>query len=246
MTIYIDNDYKCYVSAAEGRREIEASFFDGKCPELIESYRLVPAGEIWTREDGEVFTGEVLAAWKDLNEANEAQAAYLESLLAVSQAQAADMRSALNVLGVQSSIAAQSLRVAMDTAGAALTDAQALTCKLLYRQWVKLIGTTATPGQRFLHGDTLFKVHADASKHTFSREWEPGVTTASLYEAIDEEHSGTLDDPIPFTQPMEIYNGKYYSQNGKTYLCTRDSGKPLAFDLADLVGLYVTEVTSDA
>ena len=42
---------------------------------------------------------------------------------------------------------------------------------------------------------------------------------------------------------MEIFNGKYYSQNGKVYLCTRDSGKPLAFNLADLVGLYVTEVT---
>ena len=66
---------------------------------------------------------------------------------------------------------------------------------------------------------------------------------AALYEAIDDEHGGTIDDPIPFTQPMEIYNGKYYSQNGKGYLCTRDSGKPLAFNLADLVGLYVTEVT---
>lgn len=138
---------------------------------------------------------------------------------------------------------AQKLRAAMDTAGNALSDAQARTCKLIYQQWFNLIGTTATPGQRFLHGETLFKVRTDASEHTFSREWVPGVTTASLYEAIDEEHSGTIDDPIPFTQPMQIYNGKYYSQNGKVYLCTRDSGQPLAFDLAELVGLYVTEVT---
>ena len=138
---------------------------------------------------------------------------------------------------------AQKLRAAMDTAGTALTDAQALTCKLIYQQWSNLIGTTATPGQRFLHGDTLFKVRSDAAAHTFSREWEPGVTTAALYEAIDDEHSGALDDPIPFTQPMEIFNGKYYSQNGKVYLCTRDSGQPLAFDLAELVGLYVTEVS---
>ena len=138
---------------------------------------------------------------------------------------------------------AQKLRAAMDTAGNALTDAQALTCKLIYWQWANLIGTTATPGQRFLHGDTLYRVRTDASEHTFSAEWVPGVPTAALYEAIDEEHSGTLDDPIPFTQPMEIFKDKYYSQNGKTYLCTRDSGKPLAFDLADLVGLYVQEVT---
>lgn len=138
---------------------------------------------------------------------------------------------------------AKKLRAAMDTAGNALSDAQARTCKLIYQQWFNLIGTTATPGQRSLYGETLFKVRADASEHTFSREWEPGVMTASLYEAIDDEHAGTLDDPIPFIQPMQIYKDKYYSQNGKVYLCTRDSGQPLAFNLADLVGLYVTEVT---
>ncbi len=138
---------------------------------------------------------------------------------------------------------AKKLRAAIDTAGNALSDAQARTCKLIYQQWFNLIGTTATPGQRFLYGETLFKVRADASEHTFSREWEPGVMTASLYEAIDDEHAGTLDDPIPFIQPMQIYKDKYYSQNGKVYLCTRNSGQPLAFNLADLVGLYVTEVT---
>ena len=120
------------------------------------------------------------------------------------------------------------------------------TRRLIYQQWSNLIGTAATPGQRFLYGDTLYRVLTDASEHTFSAEWVPGVPTAALYEVIDEEHSGTIDDPIPFTQPMEIFNGKYYSQNGKVYLCTRDSGKPLAFNLAELVGLYVTEVTSDA
>lgn len=77
MTIYIDSDYKCYVSAAEGRRAIETNEFDGKCPEWIESFRFVPAGETWTREDGEVFTGEMLAPWKDLGEAYVAQMAYV-------------------------------------------------------------------------------------------------------------------------------------------------------------------------
>lgn len=138
---------------------------------------------------------------------------------------------------------AQKLRAAMDTAGNALSDAQARACKLIYQQWSYLIGTTATPGQRFLYGDMLYRVRTDTSEHTFSAEWVPGVPTAALYEAIDEEHGGTIDDPIPFTQPMQIYKDKYYSQNGKVYLCTRDSGKPLAFNLAELVGLYVTEVT---
>ena len=65
---------------------------------------------------------------------------------------------------------AKKLRAAMDTAGNALSDAQARTCKLIYQQWSNLIGTTATPGQRFLHGDTLCRVRTDASEHTFSAE----------------------------------------------------------------------------
>lgn len=76
MTIYIDSDYKCYVSAAEGRRAIETDAFNGKCPEWIESYRFVPEGETWTRGDGEVFTN-MAAPWKDLGEAYVAQAAYV-------------------------------------------------------------------------------------------------------------------------------------------------------------------------
>ena len=78
MTIYIDSDYKCHVSAAEGRRAIETDAFNGKCPEWIESFRFVPADETWTREDGEVFKGEMVTPWKDLSEAYTAQIAYLE------------------------------------------------------------------------------------------------------------------------------------------------------------------------
>ena len=78
MTIYIDSDYKCYVSDAEGRRAVETDFFDGKCAEWIESYRFVPEGETWMRGDGEVFKGEMVTPWKDLSEAYTAQTAYLE------------------------------------------------------------------------------------------------------------------------------------------------------------------------
>ena len=78
MTIYIDSDYKCYTSEADGRRAVETNFFDGKCPEWIESFRFVPTGESWTRSDGEVFKGEMITPWKDLSEAYAAQTVYLE------------------------------------------------------------------------------------------------------------------------------------------------------------------------
>lgn len=77
MIIYIDGDFKCHVSTAEGRREIETGFFNGKCPEWIESYRFVPEGEAWVKENGEMFRGEMIAPWKDLGEAYAAQAAYV-------------------------------------------------------------------------------------------------------------------------------------------------------------------------
>jgi hypothetical protein len=78
MTIYIDDDYKCYVSAADGRRAIETDFFDGKCKVFIEGYRFIPAGEKWIMPNGVFFRGEMVAPWKDYDYLQVVQAAYEE------------------------------------------------------------------------------------------------------------------------------------------------------------------------
>lgn len=96
MTIYIDSDYKCYVSAAEGRRAIETDAFNGKCAEWIESFRLVPAGETWTRGDGEVFTN-MVSPWKDLGEAYAAQTAYVTAQNTQYEAALTEIEAALGV-----------------------------------------------------------------------------------------------------------------------------------------------------
>ena len=96
MIIYIDGDFKCHVSAAEGRRAIGTGFFDGKCPEWIESYRFVPEGGTWTREDGEVFTN-MAAPWKDLGEAYVAQTAYVAAQNAQYEAALTAIENALGV-----------------------------------------------------------------------------------------------------------------------------------------------------
>nr|DAF83314.1 MAG TPA: hypothetical protein [Caudoviricetes sp.] len=96
MTIYIDNDYKCYVSDAEGRRAVETDSFDGKCAEWIESFRFVPAGETWTRGDGEVFTN-MVSPWKDLSEAYAAQTAYLAAQNTQYEAALSEIEVALGV-----------------------------------------------------------------------------------------------------------------------------------------------------
>ena len=65
MTIYIDRDYKCHTSPADGLTAAETDAFDGKCRQYIEGYRFVPAGETWIREDGQVFHGEMVAPWRN-------------------------------------------------------------------------------------------------------------------------------------------------------------------------------------
>lgn len=78
MTIYIDNEYKCHTSPGEGLTAIETEGFDGKCRQYIEGYRFVPAVETWTREDGKVFHGEMVAPWRNYELLAELQSIYEE------------------------------------------------------------------------------------------------------------------------------------------------------------------------
>ena len=82
MKIYIDTDYKCHVTDDGTMTAVETEFFNGKCDEFIEGYRFVPAGESWTREDGEVFEGEMIAPWRPYNELDAVQRAYERERLA--------------------------------------------------------------------------------------------------------------------------------------------------------------------
>ena len=78
MTVYIDSDYKCHTSPADGLTAVKTDFFDGKCRQYIEGYRFVPAGEIWTREDGQVFIGGMVSPWRPYEILVELQAVYEE------------------------------------------------------------------------------------------------------------------------------------------------------------------------
>lgn len=115
-----------------------------------------------------------------------------------------------------------------------LTDKESLEVIDWFPQWEA--GKTLTEGEKVAYNDTLWRVR---QTHTSQEGWEPSVSTAALFEAVNVEASGTADDPIAYVPPMEIFNGKYYTQGGVKYLCTRDSGTALSHDLSALVGLYV-------
>ena len=92
-TIYIDPDFKCHATSDGTMAAVETSFFDGKCDAYVEGYRFVPAGEVWVREDGVSFKGEMITPWKPFDELEVAQRTYEKQLLA-------EYAEALKTLGV--------------------------------------------------------------------------------------------------------------------------------------------------
>lgn len=92
-TIYIDSDFKCHVTNDGAMTSVETDAFDGKCDTFIEGYRFVPSGAEWTRSDGVVFKGEMIAPWKPYSELDNAQREYEQQRLA-------EYAEALAVLGV--------------------------------------------------------------------------------------------------------------------------------------------------
>lgn len=96
MKIYIDARFCCHTFDTGGLKAVETDFFNAKCSRYIEGYRYIPAGETWTRPDGVIFRGEMIAPAEDSRLLEAAQAAYEEA-----QAKNADALAALDVLGVQ-------------------------------------------------------------------------------------------------------------------------------------------------
>lgn len=92
-TIYIDSDFKCHVTNDGTMTAVETDFFDGKCDTFIEGFRFIPVGESWTRSDGVVFNGEMIAPWKPFYELEAEQRTYEKRLLA-------EYAEALKTLGV--------------------------------------------------------------------------------------------------------------------------------------------------
>lgn len=103
-------------------------------------------------------------------------------------------------------------------------------------------GDTITKNTKFQYEGKLYACLQD---HTIMPHYYPSINTASLYVEVTPEYNdqgeelGTLENPIPYEGNMVLENGKYYSQDGVTYLCNRDSGNPVYHNLSELIGLYV-------
>lgn len=117
-----------------------------------------------------------------------------------------------------------------------LTDDESLEVKSFFPEWESKMGEQVNAGEKYQYNDKLWKV---IQQHTVQENWKPGEGTESLYTEVSKGHAGTKEDPIPYDNNMELENGKYYSQDGVTYLCTRDTDIPVYQPLSELVGIYV-------
>ena len=115
-------------------------------------------------------------------------------------------------------------------------DRQAHRMRAYYPDWAS--GLTVKAGEKYQYNNELWKA---LQAHTTQTGWEPSVNTASMWALIDEVHEGSEMDPIPFKPNMELVEGKHYAQADKFYICTRSTGQAVFADLADLIGIYVTE-----
>lgn len=128
---------------------------------------------------------------------------------------------------------ALNLRKHIENAVQSLPDAAALEAAVLYPVWK--FGIAYTAGYKAQYSGKLWRCR---QAHTSQEGWEPENVPA-LWEEICETHDGSLHDPVPYEGNMALENGKYYSQDGTTYLCNRDTVNPVYNPLSELVGIYV-------
>lgn len=87
---------------------------------------------------------------------------------------------------------------------------------------------------RYKYSDAVYRAK---QPHTTQLGWEPNIAT-SLFDRLDVEHEGTLDDPIPAYANMVYEQGKYYVENDIIYLCIRNTEIAVAYTPSQLVGQY--------
>ena len=114
-------------------------------------------------------------------------------------------------------------------------DETALESMAVYPFWQP--GATYEKDERVRYDGKLYRI---MQAHTAQAHQPPSIDTASLYAEVTLATEGEdAQHPIEYHGNMELFNGKYYSQDGVTYRCTRNSAVPLYNPLAELVGTYV-------
>ena len=114
-------------------------------------------------------------------------------------------------------------RVMAVQAAPTMSDKQALTMPDLFPTWEQVLEAGEPLGKDTIvnDGGTLYRVVQD---NTTPQAGQPphGEGMLAVYRPIDVGSTGGADEPIPWLYGMDCYEGKYYSYEGKTYLCKQN------------------------
>ena len=125
----------------------------------------------------------------------------------------------------------------------ALSDDAALIATELFEEWNPQ--KEYSEGDRFLYNGNLYRCK---KKNPVNPTWTPDVVYDYYEPVAKPTENGTIDKPITAVAGMEYEVGKYYSENGKVYICERQGSNAgdkitLHYLPSALIGLYFREVT---
>lgn len=139
--------------------------------------------------------------------------------------------------------AALMVKPALQKGAQSLSDADALTVKSIYPEWV--VGEEVKTREKRNYNGRLYRCR---QAHTTQSDWTPDKTP-DLWAILDEVNEGTIDNPIPAVSGMEYVYGLYYKdpEDGNIYLCERQGeaagGTIVLYALPhNLIGNYFTPV----
>jgi hypothetical protein len=111
---------------------------------------------------------------------------------------------------------AKAFRRKIESAAQHLPVDEAINSTELFPKWDS--NKVYSKGERFTYNGNLYEcIEANPINPT----WTPDVTYTYYKPIANVGEEGTLDNPITAVIGMEYEIGKYYSEDGKIYLCKR-------------------------
>lgn len=110
-------------------------------------------------------------------------------------------------------------RIYVRANSATMDDAVALSIPDMFETWEDALATGAQLEADTIinDGGQLYRVVQAVTPQAHQAPHDDGML--AIYRPIVKGHDGTQADPIPYVNGMDTAEGKYYSFNGKIYLC---------------------------
>ena len=100
-----------------------------------------------------------------------------------------------------------------------ISDADALTMPDILPTWQSFLdaGEQIPAGVCIMHNGQCYRQVQSAAVTPQAHQPPDAAGMLAVYRPIDQDHAGSLADPIPWVYGMDCYEGKYYSHNGPIY-----------------------------